>query len=522
MVGRLEGPPNFITTTIPPVPILIYLNHCSITSCHRVSRFRVIHQFVVHSPGPRHYIPFLALAAVAAMDQSIIRISKELSDTQKNSDLSIAVACREIDVRNVKALIIGPHETPYEFGFFEFAIRFPRDYPSSSPNVQCVTTNGGRCRFNPNIYSNGKVCLSILGTWRGERGEEWSSAQGLESILLSIQSLMSSNPYENEPGYEDAKSDADKELQKAYAQKICHETLRISVIQRLETYLGIDPSTAVSEDASAPKPPVRRQRMLDPEEDELDHVANPFEPFKDLCKRRFLWYYESYLAAIKKGKAEVQDGMPFKRMPFEAPGSNTMDGKFNWSQLESRIKAIKRALDEEVNEWLEEGRLAASKGTTVAVNLQHQFDHIIASFKRSDMPHDVRLVDGNPFEWAITYFGRPMTNLDGGILRIKMVFSTRFPMEQPRVTFVTKLFHHHIAPDGTACYRPNLIKSEDVSSHIDAIFKILEEDEPAYDPREIVYPEATRLYWGNSPADKKLFNRKLRRSVQDSMEEFPE
>jgi ubiquitin-conjugating enzyme E2 Z len=57
-------------------------------------------------------------------------------------------------------------------------------------------------------------------TWRGERGEEWSSAQGLESILLSIQSLMSSNPYENEPGYEDAKSDADKELQKAYAQKV--------------------------------------------------------------------------------------------------------------------------------------------------------------------------------------------------------------------------------------------------------------------------------------------------------------
>ncbi len=29
------------------------------------------------------------------------------------------VACRDVDVRNVKALIIGPHETPYEFGFFE-------------------------------------------------------------------------------------------------------------------------------------------------------------------------------------------------------------------------------------------------------------------------------------------------------------------------------------------------------------------------------------------------------------------
>lgn len=34
------------------------------------------------------------------------------------------------------------------------------------------------------------------------QGEEWSTAQGLESILISIQSLMSSNPYENEPGHE--------------------------------------------------------------------------------------------------------------------------------------------------------------------------------------------------------------------------------------------------------------------------------------------------------------------------------
>ena len=35
---------------------------------------------------------------------------------------AIAVACRDIDVRNVKALIMGPHETPYEFGFFEVRV----------------------------------------------------------------------------------------------------------------------------------------------------------------------------------------------------------------------------------------------------------------------------------------------------------------------------------------------------------------------------------------------------------------
>lgn len=32
---------------------------------------------------------------------------------------ALAVACRDVDVRNVKALIVGPPDTPYEFGFFE-------------------------------------------------------------------------------------------------------------------------------------------------------------------------------------------------------------------------------------------------------------------------------------------------------------------------------------------------------------------------------------------------------------------
>lgn len=35
---------------------------------------------------------------------------------------ALAVACRDSDVRNVKALIIGPHDTPYEFGFFEVSL----------------------------------------------------------------------------------------------------------------------------------------------------------------------------------------------------------------------------------------------------------------------------------------------------------------------------------------------------------------------------------------------------------------
>ncbi len=28
-------------------------------------------------------------------------------------------------------------------------------------------------RFNPNLYNCGKVCLSLLGTWSGGKGEGW-------------------------------------------------------------------------------------------------------------------------------------------------------------------------------------------------------------------------------------------------------------------------------------------------------------------------------------------------------------
>ena len=64
--------------------------------------------------------------------------------------------------------------------------------------MRLMTTGGGKVRFNPNLYRDGKVCLSILGTWAGPG---WSPAQSLSSVLLSIQSLMNARPYHNEPGH---------------------------------------------------------------------------------------------------------------------------------------------------------------------------------------------------------------------------------------------------------------------------------------------------------------------------------
>jgi ubiquitin-conjugating enzyme E2 Z len=374
-------------------------------------------------------------------NQSILRITRELSEIQRGSDLSIAVACRDIDVRHVRALIIGPPDTPYEFGFFEFQAKFTKEYPTKAPSIVAITTNGGRTRFNPNIYAAGKVCLSILGTWRGERGEEWSSAQGLESILISIQSLMSSNPYENEPGFEDANSPMDKKHQEAYVDKIRHEALRVSVIERLEEYMG------VSREKTQEKPTVA---VYNAEEDfQAGRDDAPFEPFKDLCKRRFLWYYSSYLATIDEAAKKHKDGERFEKMPFEGAG-NTMEGSYAYTDLRKRLVKIFDLLNQEMNQWAIEGLQAVEKEMSIASNLQRQFEQVVEKFKQTDgVTIDLDLVDKNPFVWQLVLFGRPATKLDGGMFKIMIYISPKFPDVLPRVKVLTEIFHHRVSPDGT-------------------------------------------------------------------------
>jgi hypothetical protein len=64
----------------------------------------------------------------------------------------------------------------------------------------CITGSGS-VRFNPNLYNCGKVCLSLLGTWSGEKWnpEVSSMSQVINSILFLI---FVEHPYFNEPGYQ--------------------------------------------------------------------------------------------------------------------------------------------------------------------------------------------------------------------------------------------------------------------------------------------------------------------------------
>lgn len=64
------------------------------------------------------------------------------------------------------ALIKGPTRTPYEDGLFLFDIQLPNIYPAVPPLFRYLSQCSGR--LNPNLYDNGKVCVSLLGTWIGK------------------------------------------------------------------------------------------------------------------------------------------------------------------------------------------------------------------------------------------------------------------------------------------------------------------------------------------------------------------
>jgi ubiquitin-conjugating enzyme E2 Z len=159
------------------------------------------------------------------------RLIRDITDIYKNPLVDEGIYYQHDDTDMLKgyAMIFGPTETPYQYGAYFFTLEFPENYPQTPPKLTYMTQDG-KTRFNPNLYVNGKVCLSVLNTWKGE---SWTSCQTIRSVLMTLITVLNDSPFLNEPGVHKGHRDYD-----AYTKIITYKNFEIAINGMLsQTYL---------------------------------------------------------------------------------------------------------------------------------------------------------------------------------------------------------------------------------------------------------------------------------------------
>lgn len=133
------------------------------------------------------------------------RINKELRILSTSLPPNIYVRTFSSRLDLLRILIIGPNDTPYEYAPFVLDMHLHPSYPNHPPEVFFHSWTNNQGPINPNLYEDGKVCLSLLGTWHAdEHNESWSPSRStVLQILVSLLGLvLVREPYYNEAGYE--------------------------------------------------------------------------------------------------------------------------------------------------------------------------------------------------------------------------------------------------------------------------------------------------------------------------------
>lgn len=166
----------------------------------------------------------------------INRLKAEWLDLQSNLPVehsgSIFINWSSQQFNLAKIMFIPSSETPYAYGCYIFDLLITNEYPDTCPKIQFLTTDGGNVRFNPNLYNEGKVCLSLLGTWTGE---SWNPKKSnLLQLLMSILGMIFvEDPFFNEPCYT-GKESLYKKQSLEYNQNIRYENLRVAIKNNLK------------------------------------------------------------------------------------------------------------------------------------------------------------------------------------------------------------------------------------------------------------------------------------------------
>lgn len=153
------------------------------------------HAFLTGAPLPTRQL-------MAAVRREMVVLRKGLLDgCETGSTAPIIVRAYSSRSDLFRCMVVGPPGTPYALVPFFFDLALPAEYPREPPLAHFHAHYVGNERLNPNLYVDGKVCLSLLGTWHGPAWEPQRST--LLQVLVSLQGLvLVEEPYFNEPGHE--------------------------------------------------------------------------------------------------------------------------------------------------------------------------------------------------------------------------------------------------------------------------------------------------------------------------------
>ncbi len=132
------------------------------------------------------------------------RLASELKQINKEPNYFYSIKPQENNFLIWDFILIGPSETHYEGGMFDGQIMFPQNYPIEPPKVKFNNI------IHPNIHRTGEVCISILHQGRDVYNyekdyERWNPSHGVDSIMMSIISMLSEPNFESPANIEYSK-----------------------------------------------------------------------------------------------------------------------------------------------------------------------------------------------------------------------------------------------------------------------------------------------------------------------------
>lgn len=128
---------------------------------------------------------------------AIKRLMNEFEQYQKDPNPYYSLEPCESNIYIWDVLLFGPTETIFEGAIIKCQFKFNQEYPNKPPEFNFISNFP-----HPNIYPNGKVCISILHEGTDQYNyehisERWNPSHSINSILMSILLILSVPNFES-------------------------------------------------------------------------------------------------------------------------------------------------------------------------------------------------------------------------------------------------------------------------------------------------------------------------------------